>query len=284
MPSGFRIDWLHYDDVIRKELPLMTIEEFTKTYLPDFSSHAVGARARKLGVRPAKFQPTADQLRRIAGSLSKETPELVHRIREMRDSTSLSRIAKQLDISYATLTRIIKRHNIQISLGGKRRAIEDSKCKLNDPEDGDLSDPWTARRLRAKWKRRASPGWSYERSMKHRESSVERFLKYKLLRIEQENGPNGQKVTASGLPRPKHEVAITLNDLIDLWHCQQGRCAISSKKMEHKRCLFAVSIDRINSHLGYISGNVQLVCQAINMAKNRYSNEDMIHFWHKDSL
>lgn len=76
------------------------------------------------------------------------------------------------------------------------------------------------------------------------------------------------------------EFKITLDDLVDLWELQDGRCAISNYPMEASfNSLFSVSVDRINSSMGYTKENIQLVCQAINFAKNHYTNEEMIRFW-----
>lgn len=49
--------------------------------------------------------------------------------------------------------------------------------------------------------------------------------------------------------------------------------------MTHKlRDLFAASIDRIDSAKGYVAGNVQLVCKAINLAKSAHSNDEILDF------
>lgn len=67
---------------------------------------------------------------------------------------------------------------------------------------------------------------------------------------------------------------------MSLWHIQEGRCTLTKKKMTHKfNCLFSVSVDRIDSEKGYIQGNVQLLCQGINYAKNKYSNQEFLTFW-----
>lgn len=73
---------------------------------------------------------------------------------------------------------------------------------------------------------------------------------------------------------------ITKDDLMDLWDAQDGKCAISNYPMKTVfNSLFAVSVDRIDSSLGYTKDNIQLVCQGINFAKNHYTNEEMIEFW-----
>lgn len=71
-------------------------------------------------------------------------------------------------------------------------------------------------------------------------------------------------------------VEIDLPFLLSLWTSQQGRCALSGLPMTHRfNDLCASSIDRKDSSLGYIPGNVQLVCQWVNRAKNKHSDEEM---------
>ena len=75
----------------------------------------------------------------------------------------------------------------------------------------------------------------------------------------------------------KYELCdLTLNYLLDLWKQQKGKCALTKKTMTHKpNNLFAVSVDRIDSNVGYIQGNIQLVCQSVNYAKNNFTNEEL---------
>jgi|19_taG_2_1085344.scaffolds.fasta_scaffold03178_10 hypothetical protein len=76
------------------------------------------------------------------------------------------------------------------------------------------------------------------------------------------------------------EKNIDIDFLVELWKKQNGLCSITKYPMIHgPNSLFSASIDRINSDKGYTKDNVQLVCQAINFAKNKFSNEDMIEFW-----
>lgn len=59
-----------------------------------------------------------------------------------------------------------------------------------------------------------------------------------------------------------------------LWEKQNGRCFYSNVEMKliaMKKDPFQVSIDRINSSLGYTHDNVVLCCQCINYMKNDYS-------------
>lgn len=72
---------------------------------------------------------------------------------------------------------------------------------------------------------------------------------------------------------------INIDYLLNQWERQHGNCAISHLSLTTKiGCLQSASIDRINSDLGYIVGNVQLLSSAINMAKNKYGN-NLFELW-----
>jgi hypothetical protein len=73
-----------------------------------------------------------------------------------------------------------------------------------------------------------------------------------------------------------HPNNLDLVFLKSLWAAQNGSCAITGIPMSsiaHDPC--RVSLDRIDSEQGYLKGNVQLVCKAINLAKNDFPNEDI---------
>jgi hypothetical protein len=71
-----------------------------------------------------------------------------------------------------------------------------------------------------------------------------------------------------------NDVQIDLDDLVSLYHQQDGKCAIAGVMMCH---VFGkpntISIDRIDSAKGYTLDNVHLVCQWVNLAKSKYSLE-----------
>ena len=71
--------------------------------------------------------------------------------------------------------------------------------------------------------------------------------------------------------------SIDASYLEDKWHAQSGRCALTGWEMTMKLGIGVVStnasIDRINSSLGYVEGNVQLVCRAANVAKSDFELE-----------
>jgi hypothetical protein len=71
-------------------------------------------------------------------------------------------------------------------------------------------------------------------------------------------------------------ITITLEEVLALWDSQNGFCAISGMSMLYEfKNPRTVSIDRIDSDKGYIPGNVQLVCQWVNLAKNSFSDKDI---------
>jgi hypothetical protein len=66
---------------------------------------------------------------------------------------------------------------------------------------------------------------------------------------------------------------ITLDDVMDLWVKQSGKCAISGVCMTYHRGGgskndFNVSIDRIDSNGHYTTNNIQLVAHRANQMKN----------------
>jgi hypothetical protein len=73
---------------------------------------------------------------------------------------------------------------------------------------------------------------------------------------------------------------IDIGFMMKLFQQQQGRCAVTNVPMIHDRNnLFSASIDRIDSKIGHTRKNVQLVCQAVNLAKREYSNDDIFDFF-----
>lgn len=80
-------------------------------------------------------------------------------------------------------------------------------------------------------------------------------------------------------------VEITVDQLCDLWEQQSGKCAISDVHMTHHRDGsgrkdFNASLDRIEPPLGYVNGNVQLVCDRVNTMRHTLS-VDMFYWWIK---
>jgi len=70
--------------------------------------------------------------------------------------------------------------------------------------------------------------------------------------------------------------------LRELWINQEGLCAISKIKMTTifyaGRTPTNMSVDRIDSNKGYIKGNIQLVCMAINQMKSDLTIDELLNF------
>lgn len=75
---------------------------------------------------------------------------------------------------------------------------------------------------------------------------------------------------------------IDLMYLLELYEKQNGLCAISGVKMTHiagkGRVFTNISIDRIDSNKGYIRGNVQFVCDVVNVMKTNMNYDELL-FW-----
>jgi hypothetical protein len=68
-------------------------------------------------------------------------------------------------------------------------------------------------------------------------------------------------------------------DLLDLWGKQDGRCAYTKLPLLATANQFnTVSLDRVDSSKGYVVGNIQLVCSAINKMKQEYTEEMFLLF------
>ena len=111
-----------------------------------------------------------------------------------------------------------------------------------------------------------------QKEREYRSSSLHAFLSHKFSQLKKERHRNKKS--------EKYKLDISLDYLINLWHEQNGKCAISGKTMIYrKNSLFSASVDRIDPAIGYFAGNVQLVCQGINFAKNKYSDKAIRYFW-----
>ena len=81
-------------------------------------------------------------------------------------------------------------------------------------------------------------------------------------------------------------IELTIEDIHDLYNKQNGLCAISGLKMSHETYAFKdkehiinrlnISIDRINSSLGYAKDNIQLVAAIVNRMKTDLPDNEFI--------
>lgn len=75
----------------------------------------------------------------------------------------------------------------------------------------------------------------------------------------------------------KWKVEITFETLVTLWTSQTGLCAYSGLPLTHEANQSnTVSLDRIDSKIGYIEGNVQLVCAMVNRMKQEFAEADFL--------
>jgi hypothetical protein len=80
------------------------------------------------------------------------------------------------------------------------------------------------------------------------------------------------------------EVNITLDDLLYVWEKQNGICPytglnlILSNYAKNQSMFYKASLDRINSSLGYVKGNIQFISASANFAKGSMTNSEMIEF------
>jgi hypothetical protein len=80
---------------------------------------------------------------------------------------------------------------------------------------------------------------------------------------------------------------LTLEYLKEIWETQKGLCSYTNIKMEMprssqdediKKSPTKLSLDRIDPNIGYIKGNVEFVCYCVNVMKNDFSKDQMLHF------
>ena len=69
------------------------------------------------------------------------------------------------------------------------------------------------------------------------------------------------------------EFTITIQDIEQLWEKQQGLCYYTNQSMKLARDdnRYSVSIDRLDTNIGYVPGNVVLCCATVNIMKNDLS-------------
>ena len=75
---------------------------------------------------------------------------------------------------------------------------------------------------------------------------------------------------------------LVITDIYEIWNKQNGKCAISGIDMTintyNGKISTNVSVDRINSSLGYIKSNIQLVCSTVNMMKGSLNMDEFLFF------
>ena len=157
-------------------------------------------------------------------------------------------------------TEAIKSCGCKMSTSNKRQTQRICKgCNKKESETKFARWGMLCRRcVRQKWPRRLSEYYG---------KSLENFVRYRLSSIRS---------------KKKRQVDITLQDVCELYNKQNGQCALSGLLLSFKtHSPDALSIDRIDSTIGYVPNNIQLVCTCLNLAKNSFDNDTILAFLEK---
>lgn len=80
--------------------------------------------------------------------------------------------------------------------------------------------------------------------------------------------------------RRRGECSITLDELCAIYNTQKGKCAITGWDMTMRLADGVIptniSIDRIDSSMGYHAENIQLVCRCVNIAKHDLTSDEFV--------
>lgn len=78
---------------------------------------------------------------------------------------------------------------------------------------------------------------------------------------------------------------LSVEFLIQLWHSQNGRCAITDYPLDIQkgtgRKFNSPSLDRINPAAGYVQTNVRFLCDGVNMMKGTLSDAELRVWCHR---
>lgn len=78
--------------------------------------------------------------------------------------------------------------------------------------------------------------------------------------------------------RKKREFDLTYEYLYSIWDQQNGLCALTSRPLLLEATHYeSGSLDRIDSTIGYVEGNVRFVSSIINRMKQELSDQDFLH-------
>jgi len=79
--------------------------------------------------------------------------------------------------------------------------------------------------------------------------------------------------------RKEYECSISPEYLKSIWEKQEGRCAYTKLPLTaDANQLTTMSLDRIDSNVGYVESNVQLVCVVINKMKSNFTEDQFVGF------
>lgn len=111
-------------------------------------------------------------------------------------------------------------------------------------------------------------------------STVRGFLKYKR-DVTLSNSTTGNRKVRAEFIAGNH---VTVDELVEIWEQQNGLCAVTKMPMTHQNgdgwIWTNASIDRIDNSVGYAKDNVRLVCTAVNIMRNKMTDEELL-WWSK---
>lgn len=109
---------------------------------------------------------------------------------------------------------------------------------------------------------------------------------YRLYRAKEKQRVNEYRKTPRGyfsmklsnaMKRNKTGSNLTLDEILDVWNSQEGKCALTGLKLE--TCQWGTlkaSIDRIDSKKGYTKENIQIICATLNLMKGVLTNNEFL--------
>ena len=175
----------------------------------------------------------------------------------------------------------------------KRGDIHPETGKIFSHYRGNGKEQWYSQEA---WDKKIQRQKEFIKTDKSKEYQKQWYLKNKTKKLEQSKISSEKLVEEyplkallssikSGAKHRNLDFEIDYKFIQKLWKIQKGLCYYTKVPMKltaRKKDPYQVSIDRIDSSLGYTEKNTVLCCQAINYMKNDYSLEDFNLF--KNSL
>lgn len=167
----------------------------------------------------------------------------------------------------------------------KRGDIHPETGKIFSHYKGNGREQWYSQEA---WDKRIQRQKEFNKTDRSKEYQKQWYLKNKAKKLKQSK-INSKKLVEeyplkallssikSGAKNRKLDFEIDYEFIQKLWKIQKGLCYYTKVPMKltaRQKNPYQVSIDRIDSSLGYIKENTVLCCQSINYMKNDYSLKD----------